>query len=231
MTPLTRSLRGFVPYGLRQRWKEQRLRRQHGFVNIGSVEPRQISPSSTFGRRCRLNGPVVVLNSSIGDYSYLEWGSRVSYADVGRFSAIAPYAQVGLAAHPLNGNVSLHPAFFLHRPAQGYDFLFHTNHDEFLRTTVGNDVWIGAAAVIRDGVTIGDGAVVGAGAVVTHDVPAFAIATGVPARVQRYRFDHDTIDFLQALRWWDRSDDWLRRYAPTMSDVGAFRRAVERDEI
>jgi acetyltransferase-like isoleucine patch superfamily enzyme len=50
-----------------------------------------------------------------------------------------------------------------------------------------DDVWIGAHAVILPGVTIGRGAVVGAGSVVTHDVPPFAVVTGVPARVQRYR--------------------------------------------
>lgn len=48
---------------------------------------------------------------------------------------------------------------------------------------IGNDVWVGANAVILPGVTIGDGGVIGAGAVVSHDVPAFCIAAGVPARI------------------------------------------------
>jgi acetyltransferase-like isoleucine patch superfamily enzyme len=48
---------------------------------------------------------------------------------------------------------------------------------------VGAGAWLGAGAKVLDGVSIGDGAVVGAGAVVREDVPARAIAVGVPARV------------------------------------------------
>ncbi len=48
---------------------------------------------------------------------------------------------------------------------------------------VGKDVWIGAQAGVTDGVTIGDHAAVAMGAVVTHDVPAWAVVAGVPARV------------------------------------------------
>ena len=53
--------------------------------------------------------------------------------------------------------------------------------------TVGNDVWLGANAVIVPGVTIGDGAVIAAGAVVTKDVPPRTIAAGVPAKVVKAR--------------------------------------------
>jgi acetyltransferase-like isoleucine patch superfamily enzyme len=48
---------------------------------------------------------------------------------------------------------------------------------------IGDDVWLGAGARVMDGVTIGEGAIIGAGAVVTKDVPAHAIAAGIPARV------------------------------------------------
>jgi acetyltransferase-like isoleucine patch superfamily enzyme len=50
-----------------------------------------------------------------------------------------------------------------------------------------DDVWIGALAVILDGVRIGRGAIVGAGSVVTRDVPPFSVAVGNPARVIRRR--------------------------------------------
>lgn len=49
--------------------------------------------------------------------------------------------------------------------------------------TIGDDVWIGAYAVVLRGVTIGRGAIVAAHAVVNRDVPEYAIVGGVPARV------------------------------------------------
>lgn len=48
---------------------------------------------------------------------------------------------------------------------------------------IGNDVWIGAQAIILPGVTVGDGAIVGAGAVVAKPVAPFTIVAGNPARV------------------------------------------------
>ena len=50
---------------------------------------------------------------------------------------------------------------------------------------IGDDVWIGAGAIILNGVNIGEGAVIGAGSVVTKDVGAYEIVAGNPARVIR----------------------------------------------
>lgn len=48
---------------------------------------------------------------------------------------------------------------------------------------IGDNVWIGDKATILPNVRIGDGAVIAANSVVTHDVPAYAVAGGVPAMV------------------------------------------------
>jgi acetyltransferase-like isoleucine patch superfamily enzyme len=50
-----------------------------------------------------------------------------------------------------------------------------------------DDVWLGLGVNVLDGVSIGRGAVIGAGAVVTKSIPPYAIAVGVPARVQGQR--------------------------------------------
>jgi acetyltransferase-like isoleucine patch superfamily enzyme len=46
-----------------------------------------------------------------------------------------------------------------------------------------DDVWIGAGAVVLDGIHIGKGCIIGAGAVVTKDLPDYAVALGIPARI------------------------------------------------
>lgn len=48
---------------------------------------------------------------------------------------------------------------------------------------IGNNVWLGNNACIMPGVTIGDGAVIGANSIVTHDIPAYSIAAGMPAKI------------------------------------------------
>lgn len=52
---------------------------------------------------------------------------------------------------------------------------------------IGDDVWIGAGVKVLDGVTIGKGAIIAAGAVVTDDIPSYAIAGGIPAKVIKQR--------------------------------------------
>jgi acetyltransferase-like isoleucine patch superfamily enzyme len=52
---------------------------------------------------------------------------------------------------------------------------------------IGDDVWLGAGAIVLDGVQVGRGCIVGAGAVVTKDLPDYAVAIGVPAKAIKTR--------------------------------------------
>ncbi len=55
------------------------------------------------------------------------------------------------------------------------------------KTIVEDEVDIGTGAVVLPGIRIGKGAIIGAGAVVNKDIPEYAIAAGVPAKVIKYR--------------------------------------------
>lgn len=84
-------------------------------------------------------------------------------------------------------------------------------------TVIGNDVWIGAEAIIMPGVRIGDGAVIGTRALVTRDVASYAIVGGNPARTIRKRFDERLIALLQEMQWWDWPEDELEAAMPLLT--------------
>lgn len=114
-------------------------------------------------------------NISIGDYS-----------GIGRNSYIAnPAAKVVIGA-----NVLIGPELIIYTHSHNYDdpnILIRQQGGFDLPVTIGDDVWIGSRVTIMPGVTIHDHAVIGANAVVTRDVPEYAVAGGVPAKVIKYR--------------------------------------------
>ena len=90
----------------------------------------------------------------------------------------------------------------------------------FQKTTIiGNDVWIGHGAIILGGVKIGDGAIIGAGTVVSKDVEPYAIIIGNPMKCLRKRFSDDIINALLKIKWWEWSDDKIRKELPVMMNT------------
>lgn len=155
----------------------------------------------------------ITMRGSIGAYTFLRDGVRIAgqVSHIGRFCSLAPGVVIGDSNHPTEwlsthsfqwGEGSWIPSKALGR--------FDTPPDrKGRRTLIGNDVWIGANAIILPGITIGDGAIIAAGSVVSRDVPPYAIVGGVPARVIRFRFDEKTIERLMKIRWWRFSLDDL----------------------
>lgn len=170
-----------------------------------------------------------VANSTLGRGTYVGVGATISRARIGRFCSIGGRARISLGLHPASTFVSTHPAFYSPTGQAGFSFSETSRFEEHktlgdgsYRVEIGNDVWIGYAALIMDGLTIGDGAIIGAGAVVTHSVEPYGIYAGVPARKISTRFQEDQIDFLLKFRWWDKDIDWIRAHNHLFSDVDQF---------
>jgi galactoside O-acetyltransferase len=115
-------------------------------------------------------------NVVLGDEVYVNFGLTVVddvAVVVGDRVMIAPNVTISTTGHPVHPEVR--------RDGSQFSAPVH----------LGDDVWVGAGAVILPGVTVGAGSVVAAGAVVTAHVPPMVVVGGVPARVLREVTDAD----------------------------------------
>ena len=174
----------------------------------------------------KLYSPYSVVNCKVGRYTYIGQNTRMSETTVGSFCSLGPNLSCGRGVHPTNG-ISTSPMFYSTKAQNGFALSKLDKCAERKPIVIGNDVFIGMNVTILDGATIGDGAVVGSGAVVVGDVPPYAIAVGVPARVIRYRFDPDVVERLRSIRWWDFELDRLVDVERDFWDVEGFVRKHE----
>jgi acetyltransferase-like isoleucine patch superfamily enzyme len=180
---------------------------------VKKITANYISPLATIGK----NG--YLYKTDIGDFTYLAVKVSVMNTSIGKFCSIGQGACISLGMHPASKFVSTHPVFFSPHKQGGISFTNTSHFREMGHTTIGNDVWIGVNAIIMDDISIGNGAIVGAGAIVTKDVPPYAIVVGNPAKVLRYRFEPEEIDFLLDFKWWDRDVNWLKQNYLKFHDI------------
>lgn len=147
----------------------------------------------------------------IGKYSYIGNNSFVSDTDIGCFTSISTDCYIGGTSHPTDW-VSTSPVFHKWENIMKKNFARH-EFEIFKRTTIGNDVWIGNRVMIKAGVKIADGAVIGMGSIVTKDIGPYEIWAGNPARLIRKRFDDETIDAFEKMKWWEWDDNTIEKYA------------------
>jgi len=107
---------------------------------------------------------------------------------IGAFSQVGPFTVIlGGMGVTIGENVMIAPHVVI--AAGNHDYLQTEKPMRFAGNlsegpiVIEDNVWIGANVTITDGVRIGRDAVIGANSVVTHDVEAFDVVGGVPARV------------------------------------------------
>lgn len=107
---------------------------------------------------------------SVGENFYANFDCiilDVGKVKIGKNVMFAPRVGVYTAGHPIDAEVRV----------RGLEF--------GTAVTIGDNVWVGANAVINPGVTIGSNVVIGSGSVVTKDIPDNVVAAGNPCRVLR----------------------------------------------
>lgn len=121
----------------------------------------KIGRGSQLNMRTYLMGPGLL---SIGEYTHVNPGCLIDYRN----------------GVEIGSSVSISHRVML--ISGGHDVLSHNFSEIHKPIKVGNHVWIGAGAIVLQGVEVGDGAVVAAGAVVVDDVQPYTIVGGVPAK-------------------------------------------------
>lgn len=173
--------------------------------STAEIEDCDLGRYTEVAERCSL------VETQLGDYSYVMQDGRIWRARIGRFVNIAASVRINATNHPV-WRATLH--HFTYRASDYFEG--ESDEESFFdwrrehAVIIGHDVWIGHGATILPGVTIGNGAVVGAGAVVSRDVDAYTIVGGVPARIIRRRFEEETGRRMDALAWWDWPHETLR---------------------
>lgn len=168
-----------------------------------------------------VNSGSSVVNSTMGAYSYCSYDCIIINARIGKYCSLANEIIIGGDEHPMVW-LSTSPVFQdVKHSGPAKKFARHAL-PVAKETIIGNDVWIGDRAIVKQGVTVGDGAVIGAGAIVTKDVPPYAVVAGVPAKIIKYRFDEDTIRELLEIKWWDMPESELSTYADCIMDIKQF---------
>lgn len=158
---------------------------------------------STVGMHSRIMSGAIINHSHIGNYTYCNRNVIIQNTTIGNYCSIANEVMIGLGKHPIN-NFSTSPLFYRkNNPLKLKIVDKNSDFNEYQPIIIESDVWIGAKAVIMDGVKIRHGAIVAAGAIVTKDVPAYAIVGGVPAKIIKYRFTDDKIKELLSSNWWN----------------------------
>lgn len=207
-------------------WNTHKLKKQNPSAKIGFMA--KVKGECEFGTCARIDNFALLENTSLGDYSYVGTDVRLNYTTIGKFCSIGPGVYAGLGVHPTSTFVSTSNHFYSGDPnCKGIPYF-----KEYRETLIGHDVWIGARATLVDGIKIGDGAVIGAGAVVTKDVPPYAVAVGVPAKVVKYRFSPEEISFLLNYKWWEKDLEWILENKNLFQDINRLKKfTVSQEEI
>lgn len=181
-------------------------------------------------------GKFTILNHCyLGYASYISESSCLLNTRVGKYCAIGPNVHVVNGQHPTKRYVSIHPAFYSNDATHSIAYVDENRFEEFRYVDkkngywvyIGNDVWIGDSALIMEGVTIADGTIVAAGAIVVKDTEPYTIVGGNPAKIIRYRFNKQQIDYLLHLKWWNKDENWIKQHAIYFDDVDRLRDRLE----
>lgn len=173
-----------------------------------------------------------ISNCKIGYASYVGQNNFFYNIKIGKYCSIGPDVKIIRGQHPSHKFVSTHPIFYSTQQTIRKSYVKENKFEEFRYTEegytveIGNDVWIGAGSCIMEGVKIADGTIVAAGANVVKDTNPYSIVGGNPAKIIKYRFNEEEVEFLKKLQWWNKSEKWILQHLEEFRDITALMKKV-----
>lgn len=140
----------------------------------------------------RISRNSLISKSIIGRGNYIACNTVIINTKIGNYSSIAPGVQIGGMQHSywwFSTSPRLSPYCISDK-----------------ETIIGNDVWIAAGCIVKQGVSIGDGAVIGAMSFVNTDIPENTIYFGSPAKFYKKRLDTDTFEIIKKSEYWYKNE-------------------------
>lgn len=189
----------------------------------------QLGYCCTIGKKAYIDRNVKIGNCSYVNATQLETILE-SNTVIGDFCSIAPGVVIGMGNHHIDNVVTTHPILFdkYYSNVMGMDenkIKLDGLKDKSEITKIGSDVWLGARANIKRGISIGNGVVVAAYSVVTKDVPDYAIVAGIPAKVIGYRFTEEQRKILminESKCFWNWEKDFLKKNMDMLYDAERY---------
>lgn len=164
---------------------------------------------------------------SIGKHTYgwpIFWNDKNnSNIIIGNFCSIGDNVKIYLGGNHRTDWVTTYPFGHINK-----DIFNNFNGDGHPKSNgdviIGNDVWIGANAIIMSGVNIGDGAVIANNSHVIKNVEPYSIVGGNPAKLIKYRFTPEQIEKLLEIKWWNWDDEKINNFTHLLcnNDIDAF---------
>lgn len=135
-----------------------------------------------------------LLHVELKPYAHIKHGVTIQgngHLTIGEHSYIGSYSVIGVNEQIIIGkNVMIADAATIRdtdHNIERTDIPMQLQGMTTQPVTIEDDVWLGHGVSVLKGVRIGKGAVIAAGAVVTQDIPAGAIAGGIPAKILKMR--------------------------------------------
>lgn len=197
------------------------------YKSVHVVDENSICLENTFadsskGKYVKIGSNHAITTSSVGDFTFIDDNAAINNTIIGKYCSIGANFVCGENILQVDSFLATSPMFYSTSKLNGVTLAHHDKIIHESGVEIGNDVSIGNNVTINNGIVIGDGVIVLPGSVILENIPAYAVVSGNPARVIKYRFDDSEIEKLMSIKWWNWPDNKLHLIEDSLENIAEF---------